>query len=147
MSPASGMGRSEVETCLVNLYIYIYIYIYIARIVQESCVECSTWIGSFNESVKLSCCGKIVSLTYIYIYIYIYIYGQFHRDLWDKIRIFSALRTCSDYILSNKLWLYCPIPSIKDSLPSCKTFSLQHLLILRKRSVTYRTCSCKRFVT
>ena len=22
------MGRSEVETCLVNLYIYIYIYIY-----------------------------------------------------------------------------------------------------------------------
>ena len=27
---ASGMGRSEVETCLVNLYIlYIYIYIYI----------------------------------------------------------------------------------------------------------------------
>ena len=23
MSPASGMGRSEVETCLVNLYIYI----------------------------------------------------------------------------------------------------------------------------
>ena len=24
MSPASGMGRSEVETCLVNLY-YIYI--------------------------------------------------------------------------------------------------------------------------
>ena len=28
MSPASGMGRSEVETCLVNLYIYLYIYIY-----------------------------------------------------------------------------------------------------------------------
>ena len=50
------------------------------------------------------------------------VHGQFHRDLRDKIRIFSALRTCSDYILSNKLWLYCPIPSIKDSLPSCKTF-------------------------
>ena len=26
MSPASGMGRSEVETCLVNLYMYVYIY-------------------------------------------------------------------------------------------------------------------------
>ena len=32
MSPASGMGRSEVETCLVNLYIYIYIYSHFSAI-------------------------------------------------------------------------------------------------------------------
>ena len=35
MSPASGMGRSEVETCLVNLYnnTSIYIRYHITRIV------------------------------------------------------------------------------------------------------------------
>ena len=37
MSPASGMGRSEVETCQVNLYIYIYIYIYIYYIYNAHC--------------------------------------------------------------------------------------------------------------
>ena len=40
-----------------HIYIYIYIYIYIWQVVQESCVKCSTWIGSFNKSVKLSCSG------------------------------------------------------------------------------------------
>ena len=49
-------------------------------------------------------------------------YGQFYRDLRDKIRIFSTLRTCSDHISSNKIWIYCPILSIKHCLPSCKTF-------------------------
>ena len=39
-----------------------------------------------------------------------------------KFVFFSTLRTCSDHISSNKLWLHCPIPSIKDCLPSCKTF-------------------------
>ena len=38
------MGRSEVETCLVNLYIYIYIYIYKAY--QESYGKCSTSMGA-----------------------------------------------------------------------------------------------------
>ena len=37
MSPASGMGRSEVETCLVNLYIiYIYVETMRLRITQHS---------------------------------------------------------------------------------------------------------------
>ena len=31
----------------------------IPRIVQESCVQCSIWIGSFNKLVKLSCCGYL----------------------------------------------------------------------------------------
>ena len=46
----------------------MYIYVYIARFVQKSCVKCSTWVGSFNKSEKLSCCGYICfgALTHLF---------------------------------------------------------------------------------
>ena len=36
--------------------------------------------------------------------------GQLHRDLQDKTLVFSTLSMCSDHMLSNKVWLYCPYP-------------------------------------
>ena len=99
----------------------IYIYIYVARIVQESCVECSTWIGSFNKSVKLSCCGYICfgALTHffrpnnkiyiykIYIYIYIYIYKQLNRDLLNE-----SFHVCAEHCTI--------IRSISDTPDDCR---------------------------
>ena len=50
-------------------------------------------------------------------YLLDYIYGQLHCDLGYNIRVFfSNLSRCSDHMLSNKLWLYGPMPSIKDCL-------------------------------
>ena len=58
MSPASGMGRSEVETCLVYLYIYIniyiYLYIYILHIIRTGSMSklklCALFVVSTNIS-------------------------------------------------------------------------------------------------
>ena len=60
-------------------------------------------------------------------------YRQFQSDLRNKIRVFSTLSMCSDHILSNKLWLYCPISIIKDCLP-----------ILGNRPMTHGTLSCEK---
>ena len=46
--------------------------------------------------------------------------SNFHAKVPFKICVFfSTLSMCSDYInmLSNKLWLHCPILKIKDCLP------------------------------
>ena len=64
------------------MYVYRILYnvnctycIYNVRIVQESCVECSTWIGSFNESVKPQQDSFTDSRIYnVYIIVYIMAY-------------------------------------------------------------------------
>ena len=61
MSPASGMGRSEVETCLVNLYIYIYIYIHLglARLIKLQVLRISSNLITSLEGAGMENLAKL----------------------------------------------------------------------------------------
>ena len=67
MSPASGMGRSEVETCLVNLYI---VYIYMCMCVYACMCIC------------------------ICIYVYIYMCIRIYEYSGNKVQIRSLRSVC-----------------------------------------------------
>ena len=97
MSPASG--RSEVETCLVNLYIYIYInlpYIYVSKTsyVEDlwTTIYFACYTGSYlfcymfpsiSKEVGLEQCRKHLILLYILLQFYCSVISKFSQSKFN----------------------------------------------------------------